>query len=186
MKYFSLDIETTGLDPQRHSILEIGVVYDDLTDPNHDIYDRRNWCSILFEPNGLVYDVDAMKMNLELINNITSLERIFRHNQKSGCNTLIRWLCEMQIKFGIKEFIFAGKNCATFDLRFIETISDGFRETISYKYVLDPSILYMKKDDVKVPNMAICSERAGVVNNKPHSAVYDAINVCELIRKGVK
>jgi len=33
VKYLSIDIETTGLDPEKHQILEFAAVFDDLEDP---------------------------------------------------------------------------------------------------------------------------------------------------------
>jgi DNA polymerase III epsilon subunit-like protein len=184
MKYFSLDIETTGLDPNKHSILEIGVVFDDLANPNHDIYDINNQFRALINPNDIVYNTFAMKMNLNLIEEINNAN--FKYpNDSEACKSLADWLL-LKRYIGGGEFVFAGKNCATFDLPFIQSKYGDFRAITKYKYVLDPAILYMKKDDEKVPNTALCSERAGIVNKNPHSAISDAIEICELIRKKIQ
>ena len=74
MKYFSLDIETTGLDKENHQVLEIGGVIDDLETPlplsqlpefhcyvTHDVYNVSEYCLGLHTETGIFDDLSDRK-----------------------------------------------------------------------------------------------------------------------------
>lgn len=57
MKYVAIDIETTGLDPERHDILEVAAIIDDTNDPepflvSPDMSNRPNFRAVIIDPDG--------------------------------------------------------------------------------------------------------------------------------------
>ena len=68
MIYLSIDIETTGLDPQNHQILSVGVVVEDTTKklPFHEI--PKFHCAIVREE--IVGGLFALNLNKDLITTI--------------------------------------------------------------------------------------------------------------------
>lgn len=74
MKYFSLDLETTGLDENKHQVIEIGGVIDDLENPlpiddlptfhcyvTHDTYNVSEYCLGLHTETGIFEDLSNRK-----------------------------------------------------------------------------------------------------------------------------
>lgn len=70
MKYISIDIETSGLNPEKHQILSLGVIVEDTTKklPFKDI--PKFHCAIVREE--IVGGLFALNMNKELIQTINS------------------------------------------------------------------------------------------------------------------
>lgn len=51
MKYVSIDIETTGLEPDHHDIVEIGAFVDDLSMPYEDMHQKAEFRCIVIDPD---------------------------------------------------------------------------------------------------------------------------------------
>lgn len=89
MKYLSIDIETTGLDSEKHQILSIGVIVEDTTKklPFHEI--PKFHCVIVREE--LVGQLYALNLNKELIETIniwnTSTDEVKKDFEK-GLNMI--------------------------------------------------------------------------------------------------
>lgn len=72
MKYLSIDIESTGLNPEKHQILSIGVVVEDTNDLNPIEELPTFHCAVLHnEIKGQPY---ALNMNRELISKIVEYQ----------------------------------------------------------------------------------------------------------------
>jgi DNA polymerase III epsilon subunit-like protein len=168
MEYVSIDIETTGLDPERHQILECCMALDDLTKPFRPqiLYFRVRHDEIIGHPI-------ALKMNTRLINSMSDGMCIRDEDVKK----LIR-------NFWPKgKMNVAGKNVA-FDLAFLKKY--GFGTDFQYRRrLLDPAILYMRQDDEHLPDLAECCKRAGIelFDRQLHDAQNDALLVCQLLRR---
>ena len=78
----------------------------------------------------------------------------------------------------------AGKNFATFDKLFLEKLP-RWKQCIRLKQrVLDPAILYVDwKNDIDVPNLDKCKEKAGIKGAVTHNALEDAWDVIAVLRK---
>jgi len=78
----------------------------------------------------------------------------------------------------------AGKNFATFDLKFLEKMP-RWKQLIKVRQrILDPSILYTEwKEDESLPGLGLCKKRAGLPEEVAHDAVKDAQDVILLLRK---
>lgn len=80
----------------------------------------------------------------------------------------------------------AGKNFSGFDRLFLEAPEDvRLQEEVDIKHrVIDPAIFFWNpKDDEALPNTDECLKRAGISKRTDHTAVSDARNVIELMRK---
>jgi len=179
MPYVSIDIETTGLDPETCQILEIGAVVDDWKLPIERLPRFRR--ALTYEiVTGSPY---AMALNANLLKQIASPQSDFCKPQELGAQ-FAEWikangLDPMRLQA-------AGKNFASFDMQFLNRLP-RFGEHIRFRHrVLDPAILYWRLQDDKLPDSKTCYERAGLDNKVAHTAVEDALAVVRLVRLGIK
>lgn len=179
MKYVSIDIETTGLNPEEHKVIMIGAVIDDLANPIPANKLPCFGCIINQEQKG---DPEAMEMN----------EWIFKLMPSEGVSQALfleafrGWLLSNGFKKdekGIIKFTVAGKNVASFDIPFLNNIP-GFSERFHIRRrCIDPAILYMSMADETLPDLQTCLGRAGIHKTVAHSALEDAADVVQLLRK---
>ncbi len=178
MIYYSIDIETSGLDPLKDSILQIAIVKED-TSVEVPI-DQLPYLNIFIAHERVSGDPFALQMNariLEIIakknagNNIYSIEHadadLFDFAQINGLNAKITP---------------AGKNFASFDRNFINNTFPRFASILHHR-CLDPVNMYWKQSDSVLPNMDECLKRAGINSTVSHDALSDARQIVELIRK---
>lgn len=190
MRFISIDIETTGLDPQKNQILEFGAIAIDTSYPTVPyIADFR----AVFIHQELTGNPIALTMNAELINeiNIVLKDKDFDYDKAYNYNIYVRNAEEFQKHFdewlesiGFTERLtLAGKNLASFDLKFIEAA--GIK--IKYRHrMIDPAILYVDwEKDETLPDLQQCLDRAGIVKSVEHTSLADAIDVAELVLKKI-
>ena len=181
IKYISLDIETTGLDPSVNQVLEVAAVYD-----NGIHFDDLPRFECLLVHTAYTFNLAAAVMNadlIELLNTLSpSLDGRPRRNLMGN-----KWICvpsDFERLFtswlkglDIEKPVLAGKNLA-FDLSFLKPL--GFPE--HHHRVLDPAMYYIKPSDTVPPNLATCAERAGLDASGLHRAMFDAELVVKLLR----
>jgi DNA polymerase III epsilon subunit-like protein len=193
MKFLSIDIETTGLDPQKNQILEFGAVAIDTSCGNAPYVDDFRAVFIHQELTG---NPIALTMNSELINEINILLKTkdfdydeFNYNKSN--DVYVRNTEEFQKYFDewlesigfTGRLTLAGKNLASFDLKFLEAA--GIK--IKYRHrMIDPAILYVDwATDETLPDLQQCLDRAGIVKNVEHTSIADAMDVAELVLKKI-
>lgn len=191
MKYMvAVDIETTGLEPSVHGILEIGAILFDLNKgtPIDQFLVKVN-------PEGMVWSVYCLKLHWAWIDNM--IERIMG-NMADGLTTdeLAPPIIDSQANavsmfaekyqewcsvynFGNKLTI-AGKNFAGFDLQFLK--AKGMRSNLLPIRCYDPAILFLEADDDKIPSLEECKERAGIPGPVKHTSLADCRDVIALIK----
>ena len=191
MKYVSIDIETTGLDPDNCQIIEFGAVIDDMETPLDKCPTFR------YRVKDTMYRGEpyALAMHKEFFEEMAKLSsnQYIRPNDLVGAECglpsyFARWLRSREVR--PKDFTAAGKNFAEFDAQFIRKCP-AFHTNESFKWrhaVLDPGPMYIEPGDDCVPNTKECINRAGGLSpynipGKPHTAVYDALVVCALLRE---
>lgn len=78
----------------------------------------------------------------------------------------------------------AGKNFATFDKLFLEELP-WWKKLIKIRQrIIDPSILYCDwSEDDSLPNMQKCKDRAKLKGDVAHTALEDAWDVVQMLRK---
>ncbi len=190
MKYISIDIETTGLNPERHHILEFAAVIAD-TEKNIPAEEFPSFKRLILrtnltgEPYALVMNHEILKEISECIENAKRGEQITRDivHESNLESAFKQFLIENQIFEGYGDYKtkinVAGKNFANFDKLFIDKL---FRLNYSSRF-LDPAILYAEKTDKRLPDLKTCLERAGIEKSVSHRALDDALDVVRLIQK---
>lgn len=193
MKFLSIDIETTGLDPHNNQILEFGAVAIDTSCGNAAYVDEFR---AVFIHRYLSGNPIALTMNKDLIGEINHVlkQKDFEYesyNNVKGTNIYARDAEEFQKYFdewlehiGFTERLtLAGKNLASFDLKFIEAA--GIK--IKYRHrMIDPAILYVDwEKDETLPDLQQCLDRAGMVKSVQHTSIADAMDVAELVLKKI-
>jgi DNA polymerase III epsilon subunit-like protein len=185
MRYVSIDIETTGLDPERCQILEIGAVIDDLADPK-PLEELPRWvCTIGHqEIQGEPY---ALAMNAAILTRIFLMESpgVFLH-PNSVAKEFRAWLREhgyiLHDTTGQVSIVAAGKNFAAFDRRFLNRLPNWRQKIRVHHRCLDPVTLYTRPNDDVPPDTAECLRRAGIDAPVTHNALDDALLVVRLLR----
>ena len=78
----------------------------------------------------------------------------------------------------------AGKNFGTFDKLFLDELP-WWRKLIKVRQrIIDPSVLYCRWDeDDTIPSLKKCKERAGIDGDVAHTALEDAWDVVQMLRK---
>jgi len=177
MKYISIDIETTGLDPEKHQILEFAAVYDDLENPKPvgelPMFIRRiywddlvisNYCTKLHR--GLLMEI--AKDYEQTPHNIITIDQLSGH--------FYHWLTLMYARYNFSNHNYnvAGKNFAGFDGQFLKKVP-GFPPW--FYRIIDVSSLYL------TPGMNHLPSLSDIVGNQvSHRALSDALDVVRAIR----
>jgi DNA polymerase III epsilon subunit-like protein len=160
MKYVSIDIETTGLNPKTCQILEFAAVADG-KEPFH-YYIKHDYLS---------GDPYALQLNASIL---VSPEPWIPQDQLLPL--FVHWLDSENSKV-----VAAGKNFGSFDLNFLLADNPEWGKLFNHAY-LDPGPLYYDPTiDTKVPNLTTCLERAGLHSTSLHTAIGDALDVQRLL-----
>lgn len=195
MIYCSIDIETTGLNPEICDILQFAAVLDDLNNPK-PIEQLPSFQTCFIKDGPIVGDPMALSMHGTILKQIAhaqhkKLEYCEETNQRFMNiehlpDALACFLSKNnfpQDKKGRLKVTVAGKNVAGFDLRFLNSKIKDWGIISLYQRVLDPAILYLDhENDTAVPDMKTCMERAGISGEVAHTALEDALTVVRLLR----
>ena len=152
MIYLSIDIETTGLNPERCQVLQVGGYLEDAANPKPR-EETPSFCFLLDHPS-TVGDPYALSMNAWILNELVGFRKLSsyqraEYNQSSPHPVLSPDVCWSELekfldrnlpdKHG-NRIVAAGKNFGSFDLQFISRLPGyGARYTF-YARSLDPSI----------------------------------------------
>ena len=209
MKYVSIDLETTGLNPDNIyddvgnilspgcQILEFGAVLED-TNNIIPIDQLPFYHAYITQPNDIISgSVFAIHMNVGIIEKIKNKKILEDKFNFVGIDDLAQsflfWLSKhgFEIKtssnggYKYSETItVAGKNFSGFDKMFLNKVPN-FNKFIKIRHrVIDPSIFFIdwKKDNAP-PSLDDCKIRAGIDGVVSHLAVDDAKDVIKLLRK---
>lgn len=197
MKFFAIDIETTGLDPDIHSITEFAAIYADI-EGKEPIKSFYRWIN----PEGFVWSQYCLDLHGEWLRKINLRVKAKQFNIDpiicDGHGDLLKdfrwWITnDLELPLYDKEkdkwikYTAAGKNFGSFDLQFLKKI--GLGEMWRHRS-LDPTPLYLKKDDEVLPDLTTCKMRAkedGAAFERvevSHNAIEDCLDVVDLIRFG--
>lgn len=199
MKFIAIDIETTGLESQLHSITEFAAIFAD-TDPAIPVKTFYRWMN----PEGFVWSNFCLNLHYDWIKKVVKRvkessisppdEPILCLTGGSLVNQFCQWLlteCDHPIPKGDRweKLTAAGKNFHGFDHRFLET--HGFPAMFRHRSI-DPVMLYAHANDIVLPELKLCKERAiaegcpGLVADVAHNAIDDAMDVVKLVQWGMR
>lgn len=196
MKYISIDIETTGLNPENCQILSFGAIIEDTN--NKLSFEKIPKFHAILTHKRIEGEPFALNMNKDLIGLISqyqNAEALDRKvlNEVEGLfvtpDMLVPHLVEFLDKNGFKTFTdvlkitVAGKNFGVFDKLFIEKLPHWKGNFRINQRIIDPSILFTNwNEDDQLPNLTTCKERAKTGGIVTHNAIDDAWDVIKLLR----
>lgn len=193
MRYVALDTETSGLDPQKHDLLEVGAIYDDLKlayipkqDPFHAViipYGDFLICPVVAKMHQRLWDLMEKVDKEELDYQGWYLdEGIAFCRPEALVDAFEKWL---QSNGFDNKITIAAKN-PNFDREALYSV-DRFKKRIRIRYrMIDPMHYFIRRTDDVPPNLTECMKRAGEQIQNLHSAVDDAWAVAKLMRHAFK
>jgi len=185
MKFVSIDTETTGLDPVKNDILEVGLIVEDTLKklPYDECPKLRFWIDKEYY-RGNPY---ALVMNAHILQKICDLRR---ENSKrlvqpdDAFNRIANFLRPHFANGSTfdRPIVVAGKNFQGFDRPFLCRLK-GF-ENIPFSHrVIDAGSIFIDwaKDEVP-PGLAECKSRTGIEGPIKHDSLADAWDVIQVLR----
>jgi hypothetical protein len=212
MTYTSIDIETSGLDSEKHKVLSIGAIIED-TEKKLPYEDCPKFNAIVLQ-NEITGSPRALTMNKEIIAMIGEylegtnetrhlmnthsdysfyekdevVKKFYEFLWVNGYGDAVpnQLLVTSKIDSNSKPITLnvAGKNFGTFDKLFLQELPWWQKLIRTRQRVLDPAILMVDwKNDKSLPNLTTCKERADIQGIVTHNALEDAWDVIEVLRK---
>lgn len=187
MRYLSIDLETTGANPDTCQIIEFAAVLEDTSSPQVPVEDLP-CIRLVVHHEHLSGNVAALALNAKLLQQIA--DAAAKNNlPPDHCLPLevLPRFAEFLDKQGVdrkRSLVAAGKNFASFDLPFLYQLP-GYGELIRISNaVIDPALLYLDwQKDRRLPNMSACKARAGFSDHVSHTALDDARDIIRLLRR---
>lgn len=185
----SIDLETTGLDPETCDIVEIGAVVADFSKPLDPVEDLPTFHAYITPPKGGTYTGTpyALSMHSEIFRRIANREEGYTYLAPSRLGYVFR---KFLVEAGFEEendhvtITAAGKNFGSFDLQFLKRVPDFTKHVQIRHKILDPgSILCDPIEDDVIPSLDECLERMGFSHNVTHCAVDDARDVLLVLNR---
>ena len=210
MKYLSIDIETSGLDPENNQILSIGAIVED-TD-NKLSFDEIPKFHVCILADQLIGSPFALQMNRELIESMVHYQTAEDQDEKNDLVNMtgMIFLHKEDVVTLFYNFLYkngfvksdetdnftgltskmkpvtinvAGKNFGTFDKLFLERLPRWKQAIRIRQRIIDPSILFIDwKTDNAMPSLNTCKVRAKLDGVVTHNAIEDAWDVIQLLR----
>jgi oligoribonuclease len=185
--YAAIDVETTGLDPLRHQIIELACVIDGLNGTWDKPLAELPTLRFFVDPGEIYGNVVALAMNARILAELAKPPRersVIAVAPQMARETLIEFL---KSYFGTGKVVLAGKNVAGFDIPFLRGLwagsGFGWPERMFHYRVLDPGMLYFDPEtDATVPGLGECCKRAGIEFEGRHDALDDCHAVVRLLR----
>ncbi len=193
MIFVSIDIETTGLNPMKHSVTEFAAVFSDLRCEKEPLTFYRH-----IDPEDFVWSQYCLTLHAKWLEGVLAMRKRNEwwyngHQIVKNMNELIQEFCRwLWVDCGWplpeagkwKSIVAAGKNFNSFDRRFLDVA--GFPPMFKHR-ALDPGMLYIQPGDNEPPSLELCKQRAiaNGANMNPgvaHNALEDALDVMRLLQ----
>ncbi len=177
MLYVSIDLETTGLNPETCQVIEFAAVLADTSSPGRPVELLPSYSTYVTHP---IYQGEpyALGMHAEAWTRIAKKTPGWSY---LPVGLLMKdfhcWLLDQGITSPITP---AGKNFGSFDLNFLRKFP-GMEDLFGHR-VLDPGSMYFDPAvDQKIPDLRTCLRRAGIDKPIAHTALEDALDVVSVL-----
>jgi len=193
MRYVSLDIETTSLEPGPDNILMLSMVIEDTNRPDVPVEELPHFTCYIKNKEPIQGSYFALAMNSWILDVLSGRAKDVRYKVLTNYDAKtetenLYWVRQAQdfLKQHFpteKRITVAGKNVAGFDMKFMPLeISNLFKHK-----VIDPAMFYwLPETDTELPSLGVCKERAHLMTPVTHDAREDAMDVIQLIRKAIQ
>lgn len=197
MRYLSLDLETTGLDPQKDQILMVGAVVEDTEYPEIPVeelptfgcyvrHDRYEGNAFAIGMNGWIFDIISGRAENEdlypIYNGYKDKEYYFGSELKYWVNYFKAFLNDNFPAIDNKwlKIVLTGKNVAKFDYHFLPPkLQDVFHHRM-----IDPGSCFIDWSKDYLPSLENLKKKLDIGNSVTHNAVEDARDVVRVLRAG--
>jgi len=189
MRYISIDVETTGLDPTLHSVIEVGAVVEN-TEFFNPVEALPTFRALIWR-DSCVWSLVPIQMHTGIIEVLAKVDPQIIHDGdiQLECGAVITtperfaklFDCFIMEHFSQERATVAGKNFNAFDRPFLEQLYPDlpFRHR-----VLDPAMMFVDWSKDRAPSLPECMERAGLDMDGYHTSLGDARMVIKLLRLG--
>jgi oligoribonuclease (3'-5' exoribonuclease) len=188
MQYFSLDIETTGLNRDMCDVLQIAIVRDEINGTEQPPVEDLPYFEAIIKHDKLLGEPYALALNVDLIRTIANWDletgSVVQYHDR---NVLVVESLEAMVDQALawlRQFptpwIVAGKNVAGFDLRFLpETLTQEFH----HRTIDAGSVSLGARPDYWHRNAPPGLSALETENPHPHDALEDARSVVRVLRR---
>lgn len=191
MIIISIDLETTGIDPENNQILEFAAIIEDTEK-------KLGWDEIpkfqrILKSKSYTGSPFAINLNQRIFNILSESDKLsgFDQVEYDIKNNIIHidYLPGEFLEFlrvnGVKGSLnIAGKNFGTFDKLFLDKVQ-GWKDAINInRRIIDPTVLFVDwNSDKSLPSLDECKKRAGLGNPiVSHEALSDAWDIIQILR----
>lgn len=182
MKYISIDVETTGLNPETCQILSFAAVVEDTKNRDVPVEELPFFYKIfnLEYIKGEPFALNLNKSLIEIIKEGKDKDLIYPENFSTSFSN---FLMDNNIYYYNEKLKVAGKNFNSFDKLFIQRIPKFNSLFKIHQRVLDVGTMFVDfKTDDWIPNLDTCKKRAGINGEVTHNALDDARDVILTLR----
>jgi oligoribonuclease len=191
MRYITIDIETTGLDPVKDQILQFAAVIRD-TNKMSEPVEKSPTMVCYVEHQRYEGHPYALALNAGILSELAKPKekrkmKTVSHDQLaySFANFLIENGYEYSMNSRRVFFIGAGKNFGTFDLQFLKNLPGWSSTLVVDSRVLDPAMLFIRPEDKKLPGLKNCLQRIGINKEISHDALEDVHDTIIALETGL-
>lgn len=183
--YVSIDIETTGTEPDWCQIIEFGAVIDDHLSPVDNL---KHFHAYVYHDK-IVGQPFALQMNAAILLKLAKAEKAIRDKSSvefegdlfvrpKALGKLFKGFLDGAGVQGAP--VAAGKNFASFDRQFLLRLEQF--DVAFHHRTMDPAMLFWEPGDDVPPGSEECKKRAGIPGAVAHTAIADALDVIRMIR----
>ncbi len=180
MKFIILDLETTGLNPNVHSIIQVGAIAVDTGLWEYE--GHQGTFEFTINPGDAVWSPNAIRMHQQ--SGLLTEALTNGHGPDTFQRAFLSWLESAGYFLYHDEperITLAGANVGGFDLQFLRRMH---WENIYFDdRTIDPAIYCVDyEQDEKLPSLQTCKERTGNTTPVAHTALADCWDVYNILK----
>lgn len=182
MRYVSIDLETTGLDPAHDQILQLAMVYEDTELTKAVPVEELPTFVCYVHHDRLTGSGRALAMNGWLIDEIYGGKTKARHQVlgPGGMATEAEIWLRKQLRADERRLTAAGKNVAGFDMLFLPP---DLRQLFTHRCIDVGSVMIDWTESLPLSLQHLIKRHLDPMKDQSHDALDDARDVIRLLRR---